>query len=140
MNWVEQAIRQDLFTVRADDSEDMVAEEYRHSVSVIDIFRSFNQLVEQITELDWDDEFQYAKFMTALSRSIGKGVSMYCESLEQMFAKEMDRLSPAQEAAMNQTAQEKLMQIAKEAWTSKEKVEPFQFFPQVCTTATYFPL
>ncbi|KAH8431185.1 C2 domain protein [Aspergillus melleus] len=131
MDWVEQAIRQDAFTVRADDpTSDLVPEDHRHSVSVIDIFRSFNQVVEQMISLEWDDDLQYAKFMTALSKSIGKGVSRYCEALEQMFAKEMDRLSPDQEAAMNQTTQEKLMQIAKEAWASKEKIEPFQFFPE----------
>ncbi|PLB33592.1 C2 domain protein [Aspergillus candidus] len=130
MDWVEQAIKQDRFNVRADDTTEMAPEESRHSVSVIDIFRSFNQVIEQMIGLEWDDDFQYAKFMTALSRSIGKGVTRYCESLEQMFAKEMDRLSPDQEAAMNQTAQEKLMQMAKEAWANKEKIEPFHFFPQ----------
>lgn len=129
MDWVEQAIKKDVFTVRTDD--EMAAEEHRHSVSVIDIFRSFNQVIDQLVQLEWDDDFQYAKFMTALSKTIGKGVARYCESLEQMFAKEMDRLSPDQEAAMNQTAQEKLMQFAKEAWTSKEKMEPFHFFPEV---------
>ncbi|PIG80299.1 C2 domain protein [Aspergillus arachidicola] len=129
--WVEQAVRQDVFAVRADDSTDlMIPEDHRHSVSVIDIFRSFNQVVEQMIQLGWDDDFQYAKFMTALSKSISNGLAKYCESLEQMFAREMDRLSPDQEAALNQTAQEKLMQIAKEAWASKEKIEPFQFFPE----------
>ncbi|GAB1196125.1 hypothetical protein APSETT444_005391 [Aspergillus pseudonomiae] len=128
--WVEQAVRQDAFAVRSDDSMEMTPEEHRHSVSVIDIFRSFNQVVEQMIQLGWDDDFQYAKFMTALSKSISNGLAKYCESLEQMFAREMDRLSPDQEAALNQTAQEKLMQIAKEAWASKEKIEPFQFFPE----------
>ncbi|KAI9925675.1 hypothetical protein MW887_005474 [Aspergillus wentii] len=109
MDWVEQAVRKDVFTVRADDS---------------------TEVIEQMMDLEWDDDFQYAKFMTALSKSIGRGVSKYCDSLEQMFAREMDRLSPDQEAAMNQTTQEKLVQIAKEAWTSKEKIEPFQFFPE----------
>ncbi|RHZ60725.1 C2 domain protein [Aspergillus thermomutatus] len=130
MDWVEQAVRQDSFTVRAGDWTDMVPEDHRHSVSVIDIFRSLNQVIEQMIQLGWDDDLQYAKFMTALSKSIGKGVARYCESLEQMFSREMDRLSPDQEAAMNQTTQEKIMQMAKEAWTSKEKIEPFQFFPE----------
>lgn len=131
MDWVDQAIKKDQFTV-----PEVAAEDHRHSVSVIDIFRSFNQVVDQLMQLEWHDDFQYAKFMTALSKILGKGVSKYCESLEQMFAKEMDRLSPDQEAAMNQTAQEKLMQFAKEAWTTKEKMEPFQFFPEVCGTVT----
>jgi SOS response regulatory protein OraA/RecX len=131
MEWVEQALRQDGFAVQSSNSAELVDENARHSVSVIDIFRSFNQVIEQMAELDWADEFQYAKFMTALSKSIGRGVARYCEAVEQMFAKEMDRLSPDQEAALNQTAQEKFMQFAKEAWTNKEKIEPFQFFPEV---------
>jgi len=59
-------------------------------------------------------------------------VARYCELLENMFAKEMDRLSPEQEAALNQTRQERLMQMARDAWSNKEKIEPFQFFPEVC--------
>lgn len=132
MHWVDQAIMKDNYTVRGAETEEVVAEEYKHSVSAIDIFRSFNQVVEQLIQLEWDDDLQYAKFMTALSKSIGKGVAKYCESMEKMFTKEMDRLSPDQEIAMNQTAQEKLMQLAKDAWTNKEKIEPFQFFPEVC--------
>ncbi|KAL4869652.1 hypothetical protein BDV12DRAFT_73959 [Aspergillus spectabilis] len=130
MEWVEQALRQDTFAVQSGNSAELFDESARHSVSVIDIFRSFSQVIEQMTELKWADEFQYAKFMTALSKSIGRGVARYCEAVEQMFAKEMDRLSPDQEAALNQTAQEKFMQFAKEAWTNKEKIEPFQFFPE----------
>jgi hypothetical protein len=133
LEWVDQAVKQDTFTVRAERNEEIVAEDRRHSVSVIDIFRSFNQVVEQLIALEWDDDLQYAKFMTGLSKSIGRGVARYCELIEQSFSKEMDRLSPEQEAAVTQTRQEKLMQLAKEAWNSKEKIEPFQFFPEVCS-------
>lgn len=131
MDWVEQALRQDAFRVQDGDTVQVAAENSRHSVSIIDIFRSFNQVIEQMIQLNWADEFQYAKFMTALSKSIGGAVARYCETVEKMFAREMDRLSPDQEAALNQTAQEKLMQFAKDAWTNKEKIEPFQFFPEV---------
>ena len=131
MEWVNQAIRQDAFMVRADQTADDVPEDCRHSVSVIDIFRSFNQVVENLVGLEWDDDLQYAKFMTALSNSIGKGVAKYCEALEQMFAREMDRLTPEQEAALSQTTQEKLMQFAKDTWTNKDKIEPFQFSSEV---------
>ncbi|EPS30894.1 hypothetical protein POX_b02109 [Penicillium oxalicum] len=127
MDWVNQAIRQDQFTVRGDEQAEIVPEDKRHSVSVIDIFRSYNQVVENLIGLGWDDDFQYAKFMTALSKSMGKGVAKYCESLEQMFAREMDKLTPEQEAALNQTTQEKLMQFAKDTWTNKDRIEPFQF-------------
>lgn len=131
MEWVEQALRQDAFAIRANESIEFAPDELKHSVSVIDIFRSFNQVAEQLIQLGWDDDFQYAKFMTALSKSIGKGVAIYCESLEQLFTKEMDRLSPEQEAALHKTTQEKWMQMAKDAWTNKEKMEPFQFLPEV---------
>ncbi|KAJ5605100.1 hypothetical protein N7510_010254 [Penicillium lagena] len=127
LEWVNQATRQDAFIVRADQMNDMASEDARHSVSAIDIFRSFNKVVEDLVHLEWDDDFQYAKFMTALSSSISKGVAKYCETLEQIFSREMDRLTPDQEAALNQTTQEKLMQFAKDTWTSKEKIEPFQF-------------
>ena len=49
-----------------------------------------------------------------------------------MFARELDRLTPEQEAALNQTTQEKLMQFAKDTWTNKDKIEPFQFYSEVC--------
>lgn len=133
MEWVNQAIRQDKFTVRGGELAEVVPEDSRHSVSVIDIFRSFSQVVENLIGLEWDNDLQYAKFMTALSNSIGKGVAKYCEALEQMFAREMDRLTPEQEAALNQTTQERLMQFAKDTWTNKEKIEPFQFSSEVCT-------
>ncbi|EEQ33228.1 C2 domain-containing protein [Microsporum canis CBS 113480] len=100
-DWVNQAVKQDDFKV-----------------------------VDQIVQLNWDDDVGYAKFMTAISRSIGNGMARYCEILEGMFSREMDRLTPEQEAAARQTKQEKWMQMAKDAWTSKEKVEPFQFFPE----------
>lgn len=132
LEWVNQAIRRDAFTVRAEQVTDIAPEDNRHSVSVIDIFRSFNQVVENLVQLEWDDDLQYAKFMTALSNSIGRGIAKYCESLEQMFAREMDRLTPEQEVALNQTTQEKLMQFAKDTWTNKDKIEPFQFSSEVC--------
>ncbi|KAJ5782165.1 hypothetical protein N7457_003939 [Penicillium paradoxum] len=127
MDWVNQATKQDVFAVRVDGATDLASEDDRHSVSVIDIFRSFNQVVENMVNLEWDDDLQYAKFMTHLSNSIGKGVATYCDSLEKMFAREMDRLTPEQEAALNQTTQEKWMQFAKDTWTNKDKIEPFQF-------------
>lgn len=129
--WVEEAVKQDDFKVRTESPDDIPTDEQRHSVSVMDIFRSLKQVINQIVELNWDDDVGYAKFMTTLSKSIGLGLGRYCEILDQMFSKEMDRLSPEQEASARQTKQEKWMQMAKDAWMNKEKVEPFQFFPEV---------
>jgi hypothetical protein len=129
IGWVEEAVKQDSFTT---ESENGAADGGgRHSVSIVDIFRSFNQAIDQIVQLNWDDDLQYAKFMTALSKSIGAGVAKYCELVEQKFVREMDRLTPEQEAALSRTRQERFLQLAKDAWTNKEKVEPFQFLPEV---------
>ncbi|KAG0650637.1 Glucose-insensitive transcription 1 [Hyphodiscus hymeniophilus] len=127
---VDQAIKQDQFQVRSEHPEQPATDDERHSVSVIDVFRLLNQTADQIFQLEWDDDVQYAKFMTALSKSFGIGLARYCEVIEQRFSKEMDRLSPAQEAAASQTKQEKYWQLAKDAWNNKEKIEPFQFYPE----------
>ena len=130
--WVDQAIKQDQFHVRTENSSQIPTEDQRHSVSIIDIFSSFNQTIDRVVQLNWDDDLQYAKFMTSLAKVVGIGVSRYCEIVEQKFTKEMDRLTPEQEAVMNQTKQEKWLQLAKDTWNNKEKIEPFQFFPEVC--------
>lgn len=126
--WVENAVKQDRFTVRTEVAKAIPTQDERHSVSVIDIFRSFNQILDQIFQLNWDDDLGYAKFMTALSKAIGDGLARYCDLLDQMFSREMDRLTPEQEAAAGQTRQEKWMQLAKDTWNNKERVEPFQFY------------
>jgi hypothetical protein len=128
---VDEAIKQDQFQVRSEQTDRPATDDERHSVSVIDIFRLFNQTTDQIFQLEWDNDVQYAKFMTALSKSFGTGLARYCEVIEQRFTKEMDRLSPMQEAAAAQSKQEKWMQFAKDAWNNKEKIEPFQFYPEV---------
>ncbi|TAQ83503.1 hypothetical protein B7494_g8175 [Chlorociboria aeruginascens] len=127
---VDEAIKQDQFQVRSEHPERPATDDERHSVSIIDIFRLFNQTADQIFQLEWDDDLQYAKFMTALSKSFGIGLARYCEIIEQKFTKEMDRLTPTQEAAATQTKQEKWMQLAKDAWSNKEKIEPFQFYAE----------
>jgi hypothetical protein len=130
VSWVENAIKQDRFTVRTVNNETIPTEDERHSVSVIDIFSSFNQIIDQVSQLNWDDDVGYAKFMTSLAKSIGNGIARYCELVEQMFIKEMDRLTPEQELAKEQTRQERYVQLAKEIWQNKEKIEPFQFYPR----------
>ena len=130
IGWVEGAVNIDQFQVRTQNPQQEPTDEERHSVSVIDIFRSFNQAIDQVLGLEWDNDLQYAKFMTALSKSIGAGLQRYCELLEQRFNKEMDRLTPAQEAALAQSRQEKWMQLAKDVISTKDRVEPFQFMPE----------
>ena len=133
--WVEGAIRQDLFKVRAEHNP---TNDERHSVSVIDIFQSFNQAVKQVVQLHWEDEYQFAKFMTALMKTISAGVIRYCEQIEQFFIKEMDRMTPEQEVVMNQTRQERWVRLAKDALNARERASPFQFLPEVCKYVANF--
>lgn len=130
IGWIENAVKHDQFVVRTQDASQVPTEDERHSTSVVDIFSSFNQVIDQVSHLNWDDDLSYAKFMTALAKAIGNGVARYCELLDQMFSKEMDRMTPEQEAAANMTRQEKWVQLAKDTWNNKERVEPFQFYPQ----------
>ncbi|KAG6221079.1 hypothetical protein E4U34_002425 [Claviceps purpurea] len=130
VDFVEQAIKHDQFQVRTDDPERIPLDSERHSVSVIDLFMLFNQTVDTVFSLQWDNDEHHARFMTALSRSIATGVGHYCDIVEQRFAKEMDRFSEEELAAQSRSTQEKWMQYAKDAWANKERAQPFQFYPE----------
>jgi hypothetical protein len=134
--FVDEAIKQDQFQVRTHSPEDIPLDSQRHSVSVIDLFMLFNQTLEQVYRLEWDNDEHHARFMNALARSFSAGIGRYCEIVEQRFTREMDRPSAAEVAAQTQTAQEKWMQYAKDAWNNKEKQEPFHFFPEVRSTCS----
>ena len=129
IGWVENAFKADQFHIESQNP--VPDDDERHSISVVDIFRSFNQSIEQIVGLNWDDDVQYAKFMTAVSKSIGIALARYCDLVEQKFAKEMDRMTPEQAAEASRTRQEKWISMAKDLYTQREKVEPFQFYPEV---------
>jgi hypothetical protein len=126
LGWVEGAVKEDIFKMGSHAGDDN-----RHSVSVIDIFRSFKQSKDEIAMLGWGDDYQRAKFMTAIAKAIGAGVAKYCELLEQQFTKEMSRLTPEQEAALANTRQERWMQLARDTFSNKDHVEPYQFLPEV---------
>ncbi|KAM0256670.1 hypothetical protein ACHAQJ_004824 [Trichoderma viride] len=129
-DFVDQAIKQDQFQVRTDSPDEIPGDSQRHSVSIIDMFMLFNQTIDQIFKLEWGNPEHHARFMTALARNFSTGVGRYCETVDQQFAKEMDRPSAQELAAQTQSTQEKWMQYAKDAWNNKEKAEPFQFFPE----------
>ncbi|KAF4974965.1 hypothetical protein FZEAL_8190 [Fusarium zealandicum] len=129
-DYVENAIKQDQFQVRTENPEDIPRDAERHSVSIIDMFMLFNQTLDTIMSLDWDDDEHHARFMTSLSKAFSAGIGKYCEIVEQRFAKEMDRPSAEDLAAQSQSTQEKWMKYAKDAWNNKERVEPFQFYSE----------
>lgn len=130
IGWVDAAVQHDDIMAKVPEGE--ILGDERHTSSAVDIFRSFNQPIDYLKKLEWQDDFQYAKLMTAMAKILGKGISRYCEVLEKLFTFEMDRSTPEQEAARSQTTQQKWMAIAKDAWSNKEKVQPFQFAPESC--------
>lgn len=129
--FVDEAIKQDQFQVRMENPEQMPLDSERHSVSIIDLFMLFNQTLDQIFKLEWDNDEHHARFMTALAKSFAAGLGRYCEVVEQRFAREMDRPSVEELAAQTKSTQEKWMQYAKDAWNNKEMAEPFHFYPEV---------
>lgn len=137
IDWIEGSVAHDDFKVHQNekDKEEGLppTDDERHSQSAADVYRIFNQSIEMIVKLEWDDDLQYAKFMTAISKSIGRGVARYCELLEGMFTKEMDRQTPEQELKAQQTQRDKWMNYAKDFYQNGgkgDKIEPFQFWPE----------
>lgn len=131
--FVEEAIRQDRFQVRGQGPDHITLDSERHSHSIIDMFQFFHQTADQIFQLEWDNDVHHARFMTALSKIFSNSIAKYCEMVDQMFIKEMDSPRPNEKdaTAVSQTAQGKFMQYAKDAWNSKDKIEPFQFYSEV---------
>ncbi|KAM5351680.1 hypothetical protein ACJ41O_004403 [Fusarium nematophilum] len=128
--YVEQAIKQDQFQVRGENPDEPPRDSERHSVSIIDIFMLFNQTLDTVFQLNWDNDEHHARIMTSLSKAFSLGIGKYCEIVDQRFAKEMDRPSAEELAAQNATTQEKWMKYAKDAWNNKERAEPFQFYAE----------
>ncbi|PBK71924.1 hypothetical protein ARMSODRAFT_954745 [Armillaria solidipes] len=120
-NWVEAAIAADKF--EAEDAEG-------HSSSIVDLFDSLRSPINFLQDLEWEDDYQGARFFTALSKTISKAVEQYCRSVESLFLAEMfprptDYLQPQKSSAWL----EKARQLA---ITGEKKVEPFNFQPQSC--------
>ncbi|KAI0870038.1 hypothetical protein GGS24DRAFT_125605 [Hypoxylon argillaceum] len=130
--FVDQALKHDQFQVRSQGPEHALSDAERHSHSVIDMFQLFNQTADQVFQLEWDNDVHHARFMTALSKIFANSIARYCEIVDQRFVKEMDTPRPNDQeaAALAQTTQSRFMQYAKDAWNNKEKMEPFQFYPE----------
>ncbi|CAK5271769.1 unnamed protein product [Mycena citricolor] len=119
--WVEAAIAADKF--EAEGSEG-------HSSSIVDLFDSLRSPVGFLHDLEWDDEYQLARFFTSLSKSMSKAIEHYCRTVEGLFLTEMfprpsDYLQPQKSSAWL----EKARQLAA---SGDKKVEPFNFQPQTC--------
>ncbi|KAI0117399.1 hypothetical protein F4814DRAFT_286226 [Daldinia grandis] len=130
--FVDEAIKQDPFQVRGHGPDHISLDSERHSHSIIDMFQLFHQTADQVFKLEWDNDVHHARFMTALSKIFANSIARYCEIVDQKFIKEMDTPRPNEKeaAVASQTTQGRFMQYAKDAWNTKEKAEPFQFYPE----------
>ncbi|KAJ7153568.1 hypothetical protein C8R43DRAFT_1126845 [Mycena crocata] len=119
--WVEAAIAADKFQAEGTEG---------HSSSIVDLFDSLRSPIEFLQDLEWEDDYQDARFFTALSKSISKAIEQYCRNIEGLFLTEMfprpnEYLQPQKSSAWL----EKAKQLAAQG---DKKVEPFNFQPESC--------
>ncbi|KAL1692603.1 hypothetical protein GGG16DRAFT_89763 [Schizophyllum commune] len=119
--WVEAAIAQDKFESESTEG---------HSSSIVDLFDSLRSPIDFLQDLEWEDEYQNARFFTALSKTVSKAVEQYCRSVEALFLTEMfprpnDYLQPQKSSAWLEKARQLAIQ-------GEKRVEPYNFQPQSC--------
>ncbi|KAH8112053.1 hypothetical protein DFH11DRAFT_533705 [Phellopilus nigrolimitatus] len=122
LQWVQGAIAADKF--EASDAGG-------HSSSIVDLFDSIRSPIDFLKDLEWVDEYQEARFYTALSKTFSKAVEQYCRNVEELFMSEMfprptDYLQPQKQSAWLERAKQ-LAQV-----TGEKKVIPFNFQPTSC--------
>ncbi|KIK64923.1 hypothetical protein GYMLUDRAFT_39327 [Collybiopsis luxurians FD-317 M1] len=120
-NWVEAAINADKFQAEGGEG---------HSSSIVDLFDSLRSPINFLQDLEWEDEYQNARFFTSLAKTVAKAVETYCRTVETKFLAEMfprpnDYIQPQKSSAWL----EKARQLA---ITGEKKVEPFNFQPESC--------
>ncbi|KAJ3869366.1 hypothetical protein EV359DRAFT_69973 [Lentinula novae-zelandiae] len=120
-NWVEAAIAADKFQAEGTEG---------HSSSIVDLFDSLRSPIDFLQDLEWEDEYQNARFFTSLSKTIAKAVEQYCRSVETKFLAEMfprpnDYLQPQKSSAWLEKARQLAIQ-------GEKKIEPFNFQPESC--------
>ncbi|KAF8999791.1 cytoplasm protein [Cyathus striatus] len=120
--WVEAAIKADNF----------VAEEGTEgrSSSIVDLFESLRTPINFLQDLEWENDYQEARFFTSLSKTISKAVEQYCRSVENLFLTEMyprpsEYIQPQKSSAWLEKARQLTI-------TGEKRVEPFNFRPESC--------
>ncbi|RGB39698.1 hypothetical protein C1646_602802, partial [Rhizophagus diaphanus] len=118
--WVSSAVKVDKF--KAVSSTDT------HSSSVVDLFTSFNQTIDFLKRLNWPNEYQAARYMTSLSRTISKALEQYCNVIEDKFKEDT---FPPEETGQHVTKQSAWYVRTKTA-IATDKVVPFDIKPESC--------
>ncbi|KAF8578886.1 hypothetical protein K439DRAFT_1360906 [Ramaria rubella] len=118
--WVQNAIAADKFEAEGPEG---------HSSSIIDLFDSLRSPINFLLDLEWPDEYQEARFFTALSKTVSKGVEFYCARMEELFMEDMFPRKIEQPQAQKQSA---WIEKAKQTIQGEKKVEPFNFTAASC--------
>ncbi|CAO3595997.1 unnamed protein product [Absidia cylindrospora] len=79
--WVGNAIKQDDFKPTNNIT--------MHSSSIVDLFSLFHQAVDFVQKLQWPNEYQRCRFMTALSKVIGVALTQYTYAIEDMITEDI---------------------------------------------------
>ncbi|KAJ7938355.1 hypothetical protein B0H13DRAFT_1698484 [Mycena leptocephala] len=119
--WVEAAIAADKFQAEGTEG---------HSSSIVDLFDSLRSPIDFLQDLEWEDDYQNARFFTALSKTVSKAIEQYCRNVEGLFLTEMfprpnDYIQPQKSSAWLEKARQLAIQ-------GEKKVEPFNFQPESC--------
>lgn len=107
----------------------------RRSQSVVLLFRSLNQHLTHLRDLQWPDEYWAAKLVTSLCRTFSEAIKDYCTRLEKLFGEEtamqVSQTVPS-ESASAVSFQQRLIARARDAMTKKEPIEPFHISESAC--------
>ncbi|OBZ74653.1 Uncharacterized protein C11E3.02c [Grifola frondosa] len=119
--WVQAAIAADKFQSEGTEG---------HSSSIVDLFDSLRSPINFLSDLEWIDEYQEARFFTSLSKTVSKAINQYCATVEELFMTEMfprptDFLQPQKSSAWLEKAKQLTNQTEK-------KIEAFTFQSESC--------
>ena len=123
---VSAAIAKDSF----ENVEDDGTEEAR-SLSVLLLFRSFNQHLRYLQDLEWPHEYWKAKFETLLCKAFGEALRDYCVKLENLFAEETTDKA-IEDPAVSAGLQQRLLARAMDTISKKEVLAPFHVKSEAC--------
>ncbi|GJJ09370.1 hypothetical protein Clacol_003592 [Clathrus columnatus] len=121
--WVENAIKADNFQVEGSEG---------HSSSIIDLFDSLRSTVNFLLDLEWPDEYQEARFFTALAKVefyATKALELYCNTMEDLFMEDLYQHKPDPQPQKPSAA---WLEKAKQTIQGEKKATPFNFTPESC--------
>ncbi|GAA5876973.1 hypothetical protein JCM8547_001955 [Rhodosporidiobolus lusitaniae] len=121
--WVNRAISKDKFEPE---------ETATHSSSIVDLIESCKAPVNFVLRLNWPNEYENAKFLTGLSRTIAKSIEQYAHQLEAMFIDEMFPRKADEALDQDVARPSAWLTKAKMVVQGDKKVEPFEFQAASC--------